>query len=445
MSQEGVRARMRWYSGLTGYHYLVLVVASMGWMFDTMDQWLYVLARQPALQELLGAGATSADVASKSGVVQAIFIAGWATGGFLFGMVGDRLGRTMTMAITVLIYAIFTGMSGLAQSWEAFAAYRFLTGLGIGGEFAAGAALIAETFPDHARPTALGIMQAAAAFGNVMAGVISLVVFSKVPAEGIEAMGMTMTSWRIIFFVGFLPALLVFAIRLFVKEPDKWHAARAEARAGGIQLGTITHLFTDPRLRRHTFVGVGLAAVGVIGFWGIGTFSPDLLAEAINPNNLEELVKSTNERKSIAVMAQNLGAIFGILLWSWTAERIGRKKTFAATFIACAIAVPATFHLTTSFTMALIMYPIMGFFTTSLFGGYTVYFPELFPTRLRATGTGFCYNVARYIAISGPSLFGFLGGHVGIRWAGTIVSIVFILGLLVLPFAPETKGKPLED
>jgi len=164
-----------------------------------------------------------------------------------------------------------------------------------------------------------------------------------------------------------------------------------------------------------------------------------------SPEGLPELVRSTNERVSYAVMAQNFGAIFGILLWSWTAERIGRKKTFALTFIACAIAVPATFHFTTSFAMALVMYPIMGFFTTSLFGGYTVYFPELFPTRLRATGTGFCYNVARYIAIAGPSMFGTLQGMYGIRWAGTLVSIVFILGLLVLPFAPETKGKPLED
>lgn len=443
MAQES-SAKIPWYSGLTGYHYLVLTVASLGWLFDTMDQWLYVLARQPALQELLGSGATAADVAAKSGTVQAIFIAGWATGGFFFGMVGDRLGRTLTMAITVLMYALFTGLSGLAQSWEAFALFRFLTGLGIGGEFAAGAALIAESLPDHARPTALGIMQAASAFGNVLAGGISFIVFRSVPAEGFEAMGITMTSWRIIFFVGFVPAMLVFAIRLFVREPDHWHAARAKAKAGDIKLGSITNLFTEPVLRRNTLVGVGLAAVGVIGFWGIGTFSPDLLRGAINPNDLPELKAMADQRASLSVMAQNVGAFFGILTWTWLAIRIGRKKTFALTFIACAIAVPATFHLTDSFAMALVMFPIMGFFTTSLFGGYAVYFPELFPTRVRATGTGFCYNVARYLAIAGPSLFGSLRGAYGIQWAATIVSVIFILGLFVLPFAPETKDKPLE-
>lgn len=426
----------RWYSGLTRYHWLVLVVASLGWAFDTMDQWLYVLARQPALRDLLGAAATAEDVARYSGYVQAIFIFGWATGGFLFGMVGDRLGRTVTMAITVLMYAVFTGLSGLATSWEMFALFRFLTGLGIGGEFAAGAALVAEVFPQHARPTALGIMQACSAFGNVLAGLLSFGVFSIAP----EA-----TGWRWIFFIGFFPALLVFVIRLFVKEPDKWQKAKEESAKTDIKLGSILNLFTDPILRHHTLVGVGLAAVGVIGFWGIGTFSPDLLRGVINPEGLPELQERASQSASIAVMVQNIGAFFGILTWAWFAQRVGRRKAFAVTFIACALVVPATFHFTTSYAMALVLFPIMGFFTTALFGGYAVYFPELFPTRLRATGTGFCYNVARYIAMAGPAAFGALRADFGIAWAATMVSVVFILGLLVLPFAPETKDKPLPE
>ena len=137
----------RWHEGLTGYHYLVLVVAALGWTFDTMDQWLYVLARQPAIANLLDVAVSDPSVQTHSGYVNAIFIFGWATGGFFFGMVGDRLGRTTTMAITVLIYAVFTGLSGLAPTFELFALFRFLTGLGIGGEFAAGAALVAEVFP----------------------------------------------------------------------------------------------------------------------------------------------------------------------------------------------------------------------------------------------------------------------------------------------------------
>lgn len=433
-----------WRTGLTGYHYLVLAVACFGWLFDTMDQWLYVLARQPAITELLGAGATAADVGRVSGNVQAIFILGWATGGLLFGIIGDRWGRTRCMAVTVLMYAVFTGLSGLAWSWGSFAVFRFLTGLGIGGEFAAGAALVAEVFPDHARTAALSIMQAASALGNMLAGFISYGVFSSVTSPD---------AWRWIFMIGFIPALLVFVIRMFVKEPDKWKTAQEDAKRGDIKLGAIHHLL-GPELRRRTLCAVALAAVGVIGFWGIGTFSPDLLRQAVNPENLPELKPKADQLASLAIIVQNAGAFFGILAWAWLAERIGRRGAFATSFVCCLIAVPLTFHLTTSFTMALVLYPIMGFFLTSLFGGYAVYFPELFPTRLRATGTGVCYNVARYISISGPWTFGYLRarlgesgyeGHAAIAWAATIVSVVFILGLLVLPFAPETKGKPLPE
>ncbi len=421
-------APTRWYHGLTGYHWLVLIVASLGWLFDTMDQWLYVLARQPAMEELLGPNATPQQVAHYSGIVQSIFIIGWATGGFLFGIIGDRLGRTRTMAITVLMYAGFTGLSAFAQTWEQFALLRFLVGLGIGGEFAAGAALVAETFPAHARPTALGIMQASSAIGNLMAAVI----FRFVAPE---------YGWRWVFVIGFFPALLVFVIRLFVREPERWQ----EARKLGEKLGAFAELFRDPRLRRHTLVGVGLAAIGVIGFWGIGTWSPELLKQALNPTNDPALNPLVDERKAYAVMMQQVGAFFGMLGWAYLAQKIGRRPTFALTFTACLIVVPATFFLTTSFERALIMYPLLGFFTTSLFAGYAVYFPELFPTRLRATGIGFCYNVARYLAAAAPYTFGVLSAQFTIQWAATILSVVFALGYLLLLFAPETKGKPLPE
>ncbi len=427
--------KKKWTDGLTGYHWLVLVVVSLGWMFDTMDQWLYVAARQPALKNL-AVGATPDELKNLGGIVNGIFIFGWATGGFLFGMVGDKLGRTKTMAITVLVYAVFTGLSGLATSWEMFAAFRFLTGLGIGGEFAAGAALVAEVFPNHARPVALGIMQACSAIGNILAGAISLTVFSTIGSED---------NWRYIFFVGFVPALLVFVIRLFVKEPEQWHAAKAEAKSGDIKLGSISSLFADPVLRRNTIVGVCLAAVGVIGFWGIGTFASDFLRGLVNPDGLPELRGQADKFASYAIMVQNAGAFFGILAWAWLAQKIGRKPAFAISFVACAIIVPLTFNVSDSTTTVLIFLAAMGFFLTSLFGGYAVYFPELFPTRLRATGTGFCYNVARYISISGPWTFGILSAQLGFGKSAALMSIVFVLGLFVLPFAPETRGKPLPE
>lgn len=428
MTENGEGRNLKWWQGLTRYHWLVLAVASAGWMFDTMDQWLYVLARQPALSELLNLPASDPQVGKYSNLVQMWFIIGWATGGFLFGLIGDWLGRTRTMMITVLMYAGFTGLSGLAQSWEQFALLRFLTGLGIGGEFAAGAALVAETFPARSRPTALGVMQSCSAIGNIMAASIYLSIGS-------------LLGWRWVFAIGLLPALLLFVIRLYVKEPEKWQ----EARNARQQMGSIKELFGDPRWRRNVLVGIALGAVGVIGFWGIGTFSPDLLRSAINPTGDPGLKQYTDTRVSLAVMAQNAGAFFGILSWAWLAQKIGRRPTFAITFLLCAFVVPLTFYKTSSFQTALILFPIMGFCITALFGGFAVYFPELFPTRLRATGTGFSYNVARYLAAIGIFVGGSLKATYGLQLSTLMVSSVFLLGLLTLLFAPETKDKPLPE
>lgn len=428
--------RRRWTEGLTGYHYLVLAVAAMGWLFDTMDQWLYVLARDPALAELLGLARTDPGVKSAAGNIQAIFLFGWATGGLFFGMIGDKLGRTRTMAITVLIYAVFTGLSGFASGYWDFAAYRFLTGLGIGGEFAAGAALVAEVFPAHARAKALGIMQACSAIGNMAAGVIGYTV-STTMADG--------SGWRYMFYVGLAPALLVFLIRAFIKEPESWEHAKAEAAKGQLKLGSATEMFTVPWLRRRVLVGIGLAAVGVIGFWGIGTFTPALVRGVFNPGDLPELRAKSDQWAAIAVIVQNFGSFFGMLAFAFVAERVGRRPTFAMAFLACLFIVPVTFHVMKEQWHLFVLLPLFGLCTSTLFGGYAVYFPELFPTRLRATGTGFCYNVARYIAVPAPSLFGALGANFGLAWAATLVSTVFVLGLVILIFAPETKDQPLPE
>ncbi len=422
----------RWYEGLTRYHWLVLVIASLGWAFDTMDQWLYVLTRQPALTELLQTSPDDPLVAHYSGIVQSIFIFGWATGGVLFGVIGDRWGRTKSMIVTIALYAGFTGLSALSQNWQQFAIFRFLVGLGVGGEFALGAALVAEVFPDYARPTALGLMQSASAIGNMTAGFLNLTVGASF-------------GWRWALGVAAFPLLLTFLIRWLIREPERWQHARQAALSGQFQLGSLMEMFSHPTWRRHALIGAGLAAVGVIGFWGIGTWSPDLLRSVLNPQNLPELRMQVERLVSLAIMGQNLGAFFGILGWAWLAQRIGRRPTFAIAFLSCLVIVPLTFFATHSFTHALILFPLMGFFTTSLFGGYAVYFPELFPTRLRATGTGFCYNVARYLAIVGPYTFGRLRALFGIRAAGAILSGIFLLGLALLPFAPETKGKPLPE
>ena len=433
--------KQRWTTGLTGYHYLVLAVACFGWLFDTMDQWLYVQAKQPAMIELLGFKGISPLSEEQGGLVrywvglaQMWMIIGWATGGLFFGMIGDRLGRTKTMAVTIFLYAGFTGLSGLANSPTQFVALRFLTGLGIGGEFAAGASLVAETFPAYARATALGIVQATSALGNVLAGVIYFVIGAD-PDLG----------WRWVFGVGVLPAFLLFVILFFIHEPDAWKESQAKARKGELRMGNILDLFRNPELRRNTLIGLTLGTVGVIGFWGIGTWSAELIRGVLNPDNIPELAVATDRKMSLCIMAQNLGGFFGVMGYSYLAQRFGRKPAFLVSLLACVVVVPATFHFTTSFLSAMILFPIMGFFLLMIFGGYAIYFPELFPTRLRATGTGFCYNIARYLAAFAPFLFGQLSATYGIQMAALFISSVFIIGMLVLPFAPETKDKPLPE
>jgi MFS family permease len=255
-------------------------------------------------------------------------------------------------------------------------------------------------------------------------------------------------GWRWMFKAGVVPALLTLTILLFIREPEKWQAARKAADSGEKRMGSIPELFRVPTLRRNTLVGVGLAAVGVIGFWGIGVWSPELTRNAYNPGGIAELKPWAERMASTAVLLQQAGAFFGMLAWVWLAQRVGRRWAFGVTFLACAAAVPTTFWVVapgmSPVTIDAMLF-LLGFCTTSLFGGYAVYFPELYPTRLRATGVGFCYNVARYLAIAGPYTLGVLKARVGMAWAATIVSSVFLLGLLALPWAPETKGKPLPE
>ncbi|HNY28682.1 MAG TPA: MFS transporter, partial [Candidatus Sumerlaeota bacterium] len=348
--------KKRWTEGLTWYHWLVLAIACCGWMFDTMDQWLYVQAKTPALKELVqivhqsDPAFTQVMVTKEAdgwvGIAQTCLIIGWAVGGLFFGMVGDRLGRTRTMSVTILIYAAGTGLSGLAQSPIQFIILRFITGLGVGGEFAAGASLVAETFPAHARVMALSIVQAMSAVGNIMAGVIYYYVGAN-PEWG----------WRWVFAVGVIPAFLVGIIQFFIKEPEAWN----KSKSAGEEMGNILRLFQERTLLRNTLIGVSLAAVGVVGFWGIGTWSAELIRGALNPQNLPELAKNVDQKMALCIMAQNAGGFLGVMLFSWVAQRFGRRPGFLISFVLCLIVIPVTFYCTHSFLTAIILFPLMGF------------------------------------------------------------------------------------
>lgn len=487
-----------WYKMLTRYHWFVLMVAALGWLFDCLDQQLFVLARPAAMKSLVPAEETPelTDLSRRQygDIVTSIFIAGWACGGLFFGMLGDRIGRAKTMILTILLYSLFTGLSAFSVGVWDFALYRFLTGLGVGGEFAVGVALVAETMPALARPYTLGLLQALSAFGNISAAFINLGLGLA------EEQGLVSSPWRIMFMIGALPALLALVIRYKLKEPEQWQKASHDD-AVKKQLGSYRELFGDAKLRKHALLGLLLGCSGIIGLWSVGFFTPDLIrfvqrkgvsaevykekGEAARAEGKEDEVRRWETLSGFALtggtippdlldmqktadpvvsgrlarwssytsLMINVGAFFGMFGFGALSQRIGRKPTFVIALLAAFVSTVCVFWFLTDLWQVLVMVPIMGFCQLSLFAGYAIYFPELFPTRLRSTGTSFCYNVGRFLAALGPLAKAWLEGVFhdpgdpvqSVRTAGVAMCSVFLIGLFVLPFLPETKGQPLPD
>jgi MFS family permease len=442
--------RYHWTRELTGYHWFVLIVAALGWLFDCLDQQLFILARQPAMAELLPGTPTQASIDEAGAYATAIFLMGWAIGGLIFGVMGDRWGRAKTMVVTILLYSLFTGLSALSVGFWDFSLYRFLTGLGVGGEFAVGVALVAEVMPDRARPYCLGVLQALSTVGNISAAIIGMTIGTM--AEH----GLLASSWRPMFVVGAIPALLALVVRARLREPERWKQASHEG-AVAQKLGSYRELFGHPTWRKHALVGLGLAFSGIVGLWGVAFYTFDLVGNVLRERFVadglpaEQVAGEVARWKGIASMMMNVGAALGMYGFAVLAQRVGRKPTFAVCFLASLASTTSVFYFLDQFHQVFWMLPIMGFCIFSLFAGYAIYFPELFPTHLRSTGTSFCYNVGRFVAAMGPALLGWLTGAVyadtasPLRYAGLTMCVIFVLGLVVLPFAPETKGRPLPE
>jgi MFS family permease len=434
------------FEGVTGYHLLVVLIASFGWLFDCMDQRIFALSREPALKEVLGGGAADAVVKSWVGWATAVMMIGWATGGIIFGTMSDKFGRVRTMVVTLLLYSIFTGLSGLARSPEEFMIYRFIMGLGIGGMFASATTLVAESVPGNFRSLALGTLQALSSVGNLIGSLVSTQIQ---PGQADFLFGMS--GWRVMFFVGVLPALLVVPIVFWLREPEAWKEAKAKSKnADGTtkRVGSIADLFREPRWRKNLFVGVGLGLAGMAGLWGIGFFSPELISTALKGES-QSVIDTV---RGYGTALQDVGSFLGMMTFTLVATYMGRKKAFFGGFILCLITTIYVFNNLKTGNDAYWMLPLMGFAQLSVFGGYSIYFPELFPTRLRGTGVGFCYNTVRYLAAAFPPMLMGLNQLLieqnvadPFRTSATVLSFIFLLGLVALIWAPETKGKPLPE
>jgi MFS family permease len=448
-----------WWRMLSRYHWFVLGVCALGWLFDTMDQQLFNIARRPAMRKLLepapGVEPEKEVIVEYSGYATSIFLIGWGSGGIAFGILGDLIGRAKTMMVTILLYSVFTGLSALSTGFADFALYRFLTGLGVGGEFAVGVSLVAEVMPDAARPFALGMLQGLSAIGNIAAAVTAIVLAYLARA------GVIKEAWRIMFLVGVVPALVAVFVFWKLKEPERWQKAAAGFTVSERLRHYFGELFQNPKWSKHAVVGLLLASSGIIGLWSIGFFSIDLQRyifrgefqraglKAADVTFYEDLYAGWT---SITI---NIGGFLGIYAVSYLTHNIGRRWAFAISFVLALLSTAVVFWSFGTVTDIFTMIPVMGFCQLALFGLYAIYFPELFPTRLRSTGTSFCYNVARFVAAAGPAALALLSGRVftgpnfpdpaPMRYAGLTMCAVFLLGLLVVPFAPETRGQPLPE
>jgi MFS family permease len=328
-------------------------------------------------------------------------------------------------------------LSGLSTTWVDFTIYRFLVGLGVGGMFGAATTLVAESVPGRVRAVALGALQALSAIGNIIGSMVSLQV-----QPGATDVLWGYAGWRLLFFVGIVPSLLVLPIIFVLREPDVWKRVKEdEARGLHPKVGSPIDLFRSPQWRRNSVVGLMLGVSGMIGLWGIGFFSPELISTALAGAPQETI----DRVRAWGTALQDVGSFTGMVTFTVIASLISRRLAFFFAFLGGMLVTSYVFVSLETATDAYWMLPMMGFSQLALFAGYSIYFPELFPTRLRGTGVGFCYNTVRYLAAPAPILLGYLSTILSFRTAAVLMSSVYLIGMIALIWAPETKDRPLPE
>jgi MFS family permease len=400
----------------------VLLAAFLGWMFDGLEMGIFPLVARPALQEMGGQAGTVGDafVGHWMGIITALFLLGAAAGGAVFGWLGDRVGRVRAMSMAVLCYSVFTGITFFAQTPSQLGAYRFLAALGMGGEWSLGVALVMEVWPEKNRGLLAGLIGAANNVGFLIIGLVGM-SFSVTPQ-----------SWRWVVLVGASPAILAFFIRLFVSESERWQAAVAERRVEPLR-----ELTKSPYLK-YTVIASILGGVALIGSWGSVQWLPlwaDQMAGAAFP-----------KAKAYTQAATAVGAICGGFFGAWLGAVLGRRISYAVICFGSLVACGWLFRGFDQYNSAFLLLTfVIGMLTSAFYGWLPLYLPELFPTRIRATAQGISFNTGRVFAAIGALQMGALMQvfHGSYAKAGALITLIYLLGMVVIWFAPETKGKPL--
>jgi MFS family permease len=431
-----------WYRSLDANQWKTMLASNLGWMFDGYETYALILTVGVALHQLL-APAQYAQIPAYAGTVIGITLLGWGVGGFIGGILADYIGRRRTMILAILAYSLTTGLSAFAWDWVSFALLRFVVGVAIGSEWATGASMTAEVWPDHARGRGAGLMQCGLGIGFFLASFVWLFVSAYGPG-----------AWRIMYLIGVIPALFALWLRTGVEESHRWEhtnekrkAARAKKKTGAAMAEedrnltrfTLSDLFADATVRKHALVAFVMSLVTTLAWWGISTWVAPFVAAAAGKAHLPPQTWA-----AYAGMSYNLGAIIGYIGLGFLADWFGRKPIVMIFFAGALLLTPVFYLWTTEVHMLVLVAGINGFFTLGLYSWMPVWMPELFPTRMRATGMAFAFNAPRFIAFMGPLFAGMLIAQFGgISKMAVAFSLIYILGFLVVPFLPETKGKPL--
>jgi MFS family permease len=430
---------------LTRYQWTVLFAAWLGWGFDVFDGFLFNYVAPNCVPTLLGLAIGSPEAKQATlywtGLLTSVLLLGWAAGGIVFGMVADRIGRTRTLMLTMLLYAFGTAACAAAPNMGVLLLCRLVASLGIGGEWAAGASMVAEVVPEEKRVEAGALLYTAAPVG------LFLATFVNHQVAAVWLAGSPETSWRVVFLFGLVPAAIAFLVRMFVKEPERWRAVRARAAPP-----VLRDLFS-PEVVGITIRGTLMAIVALIAWWSCNAFIPSVssglaqtAAQAAGLDRAATLALAESW-KTQATIWFNLGGLIGTLATIPVAKHLGRKPMFAIYFALSAAAIYAAFGMDWPPEVRLQLYFFIGLSVFGVFGSFTFYLPELFPTRLRGTGSGFCYNIGRVVAAAGPFAVGAVAsrGVDDALQAISYVALVPLAGVFLVPFITETRGRALAD
>lgn len=444
MSTTTTAAEGPWYRSLNANQWKTVIASNLGWMFDGYETFALILVVGAALHQLLEPSLYG-EIRTYAGIVIAITLLGWGVGGVIGGILADYIGRRRTMMFAILAYAATTGLSAFAWNWESFAVMRFVVGIAIGSEWATGASITAEAWPDHARGRGAGLMQCGLGIGFFLASFIWLFVSGYGP-----------NAWRIMFFIGVIPALFALWLRSGIDESKPWEATNEKRKAAnareksGATLNTedrrltrftVMELFVEPESRKRTIVLFLMSLTTTLAWWGISTWVPPYVASLAAKQGLPPQTWA-----SYAGMSYNIGAILGYIGLGFLADHYGRKPIVMIFFAASLVLTPVLYLWTHDLHLIVLVAAINGFFTLGQYSWMSVWMPELFPTRMRATGMAFAFNAPRFIAFLGPLFAGLmiskLGGFSNVAVA---FSFIYILGFVAVPFLPETKGRPLPE